>query len=262
MKISFFINDGQPLYSAELEKWERRMTKTSALKLYRRFGDPRAQKLFYQADYLDLEVLRNTITDIRMCLTDSLIDLKLSTAYALSDAATMASIKVAGGKNVKIHSQILIEDLPKEFNLADLFDDFMDLMLTNNNENRRICLKGAPDHMIVKAIGEKEQIIVESAGGLPVESRFYNHYGDLSSISTKRLEDYPFIMVGTTYLKNGKSAGGVCHQYKSEGTGFRVDFSDEFPASFPPAMIYQHQMHALNEYSIWYMELLKKRYAI
>lgn len=262
MKISYFINAGQPLDPSELEKWERRTSKISAMKLYRRFGDKRAQKLIYQTNDLDLEVIRSILTDIRMCQTDAMINYELKPAYALSDAMTLAAVKMSNGKTVKIHSQILIEDLPEGFDLADLFADFMDLMLTNNEENRRICLEGAPDHMIVKSVGKNEQIIVESAGGLPFESRFFNHYGDLSAITTERLKDYPFIMVGTTYLKNGVSAGGVCHQYKPEGTGFRVDFSDEFPASFPPAMIYQHQMHALNEYGIWYKELLKKRYSV
>jgi hypothetical protein len=112
-------------------------------------------------------------------------------------------------------------------------------------------LDASPDHYIIATGSDGKQVVVETTGGAPFASEFVIDYSDSRGIQTALDPTCPIRIVGTARLKDGVIAGGVCHQFRQEGEGFRAKLSVEFPMMILPYMIAEHRWHLAAEFSNW-----------
>jgi len=108
-----------------------------------------------------------------------------------------------------------------------------------------------PDHFIIARNAEGRQLVVETTGGSPLAGEFVIDYEDMSSLQTPVDQAYPYQLAGVARLRNGRAIGGVRHQFRDEGDGFRALLTVEFPASIPSKMVEQHGWHLAVEFSNW-----------
>ena len=112
-------------------------------------------------------------------------------------------------------------------------------------------LAGCPDHYIIDTNAAGHQVVVETVGGAPFTSEIIITYGDDSGIVTQPDPSYPLQIVGVARLASGRAVGGVRHQFRQEGEGFRALITAEFPAATLGYMIAQHRWHLATEFSNW-----------
>jgi hypothetical protein len=112
-------------------------------------------------------------------------------------------------------------------------------------------LDACPDHYIIATTADGKQLVVETTGGSPFASEFIIDYSDSRGIQTALDAAFPVRIVGTARLADGVIVGGVCHQFRQEGEGFRAKLSVEFPAMVLPHMIAEHRWHLAAEFSNW-----------
>ena len=112
-------------------------------------------------------------------------------------------------------------------------------------------LGACPDHYIITKDKLGRQLVVETTGGSPLPARFTVDYDDVSSLSTQSDPAYPIQVAGVARLSDGLVVGGVRHQFRQEGIGFRALLTVEFPHASPGYMIAQHRWHLATEFSNW-----------
>lgn len=112
-------------------------------------------------------------------------------------------------------------------------------------------LDACPDHYIIATGSDGKQVVVETTGGAPFASEFVIDYSDSHGIQTALDPTCPVRIIGTARLKDGVIVGGVCHQFRQEGEGFRAKLSVEFPVMVLPHMIAEHRWHLAAEFSNW-----------
>lgn len=111
-------------------------------------------------------------------------------------------------------------------------------------------LAGTPDHYIISTVDGRQEV-VETNGGSPFAARFLINYEDLSSLRSKADPNYDLQLAGVAVLDNGLSLGGVRHQFRNEGAGFRAKLVVEFPLLMLPSIVSGHQWHLASEFSNW-----------
>jgi hypothetical protein len=112
-------------------------------------------------------------------------------------------------------------------------------------------LDACPDHSIIATSADGKQVVVETTGGSPFASEFVIDYSDTAAVKTALDPSFPDRIVGAARLKDGVIVGGVCHQFRQEGEGFRAKLSVEFPMMILPYMIAEHRWHLAAEFSNW-----------
>jgi hypothetical protein len=140
-----------------------------------------------------------------------------------------------------------------EIAVADgIATDFADWFLGLNRENDiGPLLDACPDHFVIVGESAVRQRVIETTGGSPLPGEFVIDFADQSGLATLADPAYPIQIAGTARLTSGLAIGGVRHQLKQEGAGFRVLLTVEFPRAVAPAMIRQHQWHLAVEFSNW-----------
>ncbi len=104
---------------------------------------------------------------------------------------------------------------------------------------------------IIATSADGKQVVVETTGGSPFASEFVIDYSDTAAVKTALDPSFPVRIVGAARLKDGVIVGGVCHQFRQEGEGFRAKLSVEFPMMILPYMIAEHRWHLAAEFSDW-----------
>ncbi|MBX3564223.1 MAG: hypothetical protein KF730_06550 [Sphingomonas sp.] len=125
---------------------------------------------------------------------------------------------------------------------------FMDL---NTVDGERAMLDACPDHYIITPDQQGRQIVVETTGGSPLPGEFTFDVDDISTLLTTADPSYPVQIAGVARLRDGLAIGGVRHQFREEGDGFRALLTVEFPGSVPAYMIAEHRWHLAVEFSNW-----------
>ncbi|MDB5708943.1 MAG: hypothetical protein JWL96_1013 [Sphingomonas bacterium] len=128
---------------------------------------------------------------------------------------------------------------------ARWFDD------RNILNDERAMIDACPDHYIIARDDLGRQLVVETTGGSPLPGEFTVDYADLSSLHMPADPSYPHQVAGVARLGDGLAIGGVRHQFRQEGDGFRALLTVEFPARVPRKMIAQHRWHLAAEFSNW-----------
>lgn len=121
----------------------------------------------------------------------------------------------------------------------------------NRLDDERAMIAACPDHYIIARDAFGRQLVVETTGGSPLPGEFTVDYDDISSLQTRPDPDYPFQVAGVARLADGLAIGGVRHQFRQEGDGFRARLTVEFPARVTRHMISQHGWHLAVEFGNW-----------
>ncbi|MBB2773535.1 MULTISPECIES: hypothetical protein [Mycolicibacterium] len=112
-------------------------------------------------------------------------------------------------------------------------------------------LAAHPDHFLFRTDAEGSQEVWETNGGSPLAARFFIDYDDTSSLQTPVDREYPVQLAGVARLRDGLAIGGVRHQFRDEGEGFRALLTVEFPALTLPTILRGHRWHLAIEFSNW-----------
>lgn len=121
----------------------------------------------------------------------------------------------------------------------------------NRLNDERAMIDACPDHYIIARDEQGRQLVVETTGGSPLPSEFTVDYADVSSLQTLPDPSYAHQVAGVARLADGLAIGGVRHQFRQEGAGFRALLTVEFPGRMPSHMIAQHRWHLAAEFSNW-----------
>jgi hypothetical protein len=112
-------------------------------------------------------------------------------------------------------------------------------------------LAAHPEHYIISTRADGRQEVWETNGGSPLAARFFIDYEDTSSLRTAPSPEYPVQVAGVARLDDRLAIGGVRHQFRDEGQGFRALLTVEFPALTLPTIISGHRWHLAIEFSNW-----------
>lgn len=112
-------------------------------------------------------------------------------------------------------------------------------------------LAGCPDHYLIDTNTAGHQVVVETVGGAPFASEIIIAYGDASSLLTPPDPAYPLQIFGVARNAAGRPIGGVRHQLRQEGEGFRALITAEFPAATLGSIISGNRWHLACEFSNW-----------
>ena len=112
-------------------------------------------------------------------------------------------------------------------------------------------LAGCPDHYIIDTSSPSHQRVVETVGGAPFASEVILDYSDPTGVITPPDPTYPLQIAATARLRSGRAVGGVRHQFRQEGEGFRALITVEFPRAIFPWIVSGHRWHLATEFSNW-----------
>lgn len=112
-------------------------------------------------------------------------------------------------------------------------------------------LAAAPDHYMIRTDANGAQEVIETTGGSPLVGRFLIDYQDLSSLRSQPDGTYSHQTAGVARAENGRVLGGVRHQFRDEGKGFRAKLTVEFPAMIVPGAVSAHRWHLACEFANW-----------
>jgi hypothetical protein len=82
-------------------------------------------------------------------------------------------------------------------------------------------------------------------------ARFDIDYEDLSSLRSLADPHYTHQMAGVARARGGLELGGVRHQFRNEGSGFRARLLVEFPFFIMPGIVSGHRWHLACEWANW-----------
>lgn len=162
----------------------------------------------------------------------------------LSEKITRLTLRLSGNNRRFSVCEIGVSKGSAE-SFARWFDD------RNNLDDERAMIDACPDHYIIARDPAGRQFVLETTGGSPLPGAFLVDYQDISTLHTQADPSYPHQVAGVAKLDDGLVIGGVRHQFRQEGDGFRALLTVEFPGRVPQRMIAEHRWHLAAEFSNW-----------
>ncbi len=230
--IRTFIGGREIPYERVLE-WERRR----ALVVLRRLGGrPGGGE--------DLETLRQQLLERKLALgADGLLYI-LRRELAVAQPMANAIARLSCGLRRFSVTELLVD--------RGSAKDFVEWLLERTERNDEVpMLAACPDHYLIRTNAEGAQEVIETTGGSPLVGRFLIDYQDLSSLRSVPDPHYPCQIAGVAWADNGLALGGIRHQFRNEGFGFRARLLVEFPAMIMPGVVSAHRWHLASEFSNW-----------
>lgn len=162
----------------------------------------------------------------------------------LSEKVTRFAVRLSGGSRRFSVCEIEVpEGSARDF--AAWFED------RNRLDDERSMIHACPDHWIVCRDPAGRQFVLETTGGSPLPGAFRVDYDDTRSLRTEADPSFPYQVAGVARLDDGLAIGGVRHQFRQEGKGFRARLTVEFPGKVPRRMTSEHSWHLAVEFSNW-----------
>lgn len=231
VEIKAFIN-GIEISRTKILEWEKQRAKKVLAKLrVKPSGD-------------DLSTMRRQLIQHKQNLGVDGIFKRLSFELDVSDITASLTALLSAGKR-----RFSITELVSSHGSAEQFVSWFNEQSHSSNELPMI--EAAPDHYIIRLRGDGSQEVVETTGGSPLVTRFYIDYNDISSLRSHINPAYPLQIAGVARSRNGIVLGGVRHQFRDEGKGFRAHLLVEYPSLILPGIIKGHQWHLACEFSNW-----------
>lgn len=151
------------------------------------------------------------------------------------------------------HRRVSVTEIVVEgISAAEISQGIEALMLKPGGEHEAVNLGSCPDHYALRSVENGRLEVVETTGGSPFPIQFFIDFGSEAGLTIPRDATYPFQSVGIAKLASGTVIGGVRHQFRDEGAGFRVRLGVEFPMVAPGYFIHQHQWHLACEFGHWF----------
>lgn len=234
--IRTYFPDREVKRGAVLE-WERRRARAVLRKLgVRPIGD-------------DLATLHAQLLERKLQLGPDGLRQRLRGELAISDVFAGVMARLSRGR-----CRVCTIDLLAHRGRADRFLSWFERAARSHDD--ATMLSATPDHYLLRTSEGDVMEIIETTGGSPVASRFFVDPADRVGLQTPEDASFPLRFAGVARTKSGRSIGGVCHQFRDEGEGFRARLTIEFPALMPAAMIRGHQWHLASEFSNWVLGYL------
>lgn len=187
--------------------------------------------------------LRHQLRELKAKLGQEKIKEILKKELMLSDQLAKLTAWLSFGQRRYSITEIFVENA-----IAEQFVEWFEQCNKTNNE--AAMLAGTPDHYVISTTNGVQEVI-ETNGGAPLTARFYIDYDDLLSLRSKINPSFPLQIAGVAKSSDGIAIGGVRHQFRNEGNGFRARLTVEYPLLILPSIISGHQMHLANEFSNW-----------
>lgn len=214
-------------------EWERRR----ALVVLRRLGER-------PGDGEDLEALRQQLLERKIVLGADGVRHILRRELAVAQPLANAVARISCGFRRFSVTELLVDRGSAKY--------FVEWFLERAARNDEIAMLAAcPDHYLIRTNAEGAQEVIETTGGSPLVGRFLIDYRDLSSLRSVPDPRYPCQAAGVARAENGLALGGVRHQFRNEGFGFRARLTVEFPAMILPGVVSAHRWHLASEFSNW-----------
>ncbi len=163
---------------------------------------------------------------------------------ALSDAGTGLLARLSRGGR-----RFCVIELLSDQGSAEQFVAWYEARSRANDD--RAMLGATPDHYLLHTDAKGTMQVVETTGGFPLASRFCMNLADQEGLRAPLDPDFPLRISGAARLKNGLVIGGVRHQLRNEGSGFRIRLIVEFPGLMLQSMVNGHQWHLASEFANW-----------
>lgn len=231
LAITTIIN-GKEIPRAHVLEWERRR----ALIVLKKLRVKPASR--------DLAVMRQQLAERKQELgTEGMLKM-LRRELAVADTIAVLVARFSTGAR-----RFSVTELVASNGSADQFVAWFNERARINDE--RAFVAGTPDHYVIQTATDGSQDVVETNGGSPLVARFSIDYEDLSSLRSPADPAYPLQIAGVARSANGAALGGVRHQFRNEGKGFRARLLVEFPLLILPQTVSGHQWHLASEFGNW-----------
>lgn len=224
------IIDGQVQDRAAVLAWERRR-----MAIVRR-------KLGLSPSPGPIEQQREELADRKLALGHARVRALIRRGLWLAGKVSRLSVAMSGNAR-----RFSVCEIKVATGSASHFVRWFDDLTALNREREMIV--ACPDHYIIARDAVGRQLVVETTGGSPTPVEFWVDYADVSSLQTFPDTSYPYQVAGTARLSDGLVIGGVRHQFRQEGAGFRALLTVEFPGRMPRRMIAVHRWHLAAEFS-------------
>lgn len=229
--IKTFINQ-QEISRAAVFAWEKKR----ALVVLKKLGVKPASD--------DLQVLRQQLAERKQAIgTEGMMKILRWELAVSNPMAVLTSHLSFGQRRFSI-----TEILASRGNAEEFVEWFNERTRTNDE---RAMLAATPDHFVIKTNADGSQEVVETNGGSPLAAHFFIDYEDLSSLRSAVDPTYTLQIAGVARSSNGVALGGVRHQFRNEGTGFRARLLVEYPLFILPQVLTGHQWHLASEFGNW-----------
>lgn len=229
--IRTFMN-GQEIPRAQVLAWEQQR----ALAVLKKLGvKPAAQ---------DLPTLHRQLLARKAELGPEGLLHRLRWELAISDRAAALTAWLSRGARRYSVIELLVAQ-----GSAEQFASWYEAAARRNNQ--AAMLGATPDHFVLRTDANDVMDVVETNGGSPLAARFFIDMHDLSSLRSPIDPAFPVRLVGVARSSNGTAIGGVRHQFRNEGSGFRARLTVEFPALMLPSVLSGHQWHLASEFANW-----------
>ena len=230
-EIKTFIN-GLEISRSEVLEWEKKRAKKVLAKL----GE--------KSSVNDLNMMRQQLSQCKQKLGPSGILKILKSELFISDIVASITAWISLGKR-----KFSTAELVSSHGSAEQFVLWFNQQ--SRSENELPMIEAAPDHYVIRMRKDCSQEVVETNGGSPLAARFYIDYRDISSLRSDVDPDYSLQISGVARARNGTVLGGVRHQFRDEGNGFRARLLVEYPSLIFPSILKGHQWHLACEFSNW-----------
>ena len=117
-------------------------------------------------------------------------------------------------------------------------------------------LMATPDHYLLQTDANDIMEVVETNGGSPFAARFFVDANDTASLRSPIDPDFPVQFAGVARTTARLAIGGVRHQFRNEGNGFRARLTVEFPRWILSGIVSGHQWHLASEFSNWILRYI------
>lgn len=224
---------GREIPRSKVLDWERRRALVVLKKLG---GKPSGEE--------DLATLRRQVLDRKVALGSNGIRQLLQRELAMSQPLANFVARISSGRRRFSVTELLVD--------RGSASEFVDWFAKRAELNDELAMISAcPDHYVIQTDVNGAQEVIETTGGAPMVGRFMIDYQDLSSLRSLMDPEYPYQAAGVAKADNGLVIGGVRHQFRNEGPGFRARLLVEFPAMILPGAVSAHRWHLASEFSNW-----------
>lgn len=238
--IQVFIN-GQKVQKQDILIWEKKR------------ADIVLKKLGAKPKSSNLIELRQQLLEQKSKLGHEGINKILKKELIISDFFAKMTAHFSFGSRRLCIIEIFVENVS-----AEQFVEWFEQCGQINNE--QAMLAGTPDHYLISTRNGIQEVI-ETNGGSPMVARFYIDYEDLSSLRSPVDPTFPLQIAGVARSRDGLALGGVRHQFRNEGNGFRARLTVEYPLLILPTIMSGHQWHLASEFSNWISAALDQTFA-
>ena len=229
--LQIFI-DGKQVPLARVHAWERK--KAIAVLC----------KLGVRPVSADLAELRRQLLARKLELGKDKLRALLAKELSVSEFAGEVIARLSRGRR-----RFSTIEIVSESGCARDFVQWFDQLTTLNREEAM--LAAAPEHYVLMRCPDGRLEVIETNGGSPLAARFFIDYQDISSLRSTPDPTYKYQAAGIARSSSGLALGGVRHQFRDAGDGYRAKLVVEFPFFIFPGVVSGHQWHLACEFSNW-----------